>query len=48
MIIRSLTLNVRGLNDPRKLGRLRNFLQNVEGGLNVVMLQEHKLRGDRI
>lgn len=39
MIIKSLTFNIWDLNDYYKLSRSKIFLQNVEGGLDIVILQ---------
>ena len=44
MMIKIITFNVRGLNDPKKVDRLRNFFQNSQRGVDVIFLQEHKLR----
>lgn len=44
MMIKVITFNVRGLNDPRKVDRLRNYFQGNLGGADVILLQEHKLR----
>ena len=47
MIIQAVTFNVRGLNDLRKLDRLRNYFQNINGGVDIILIQEHKLRGEK-
>lgn len=47
MIIKTMTFNVRGLNEPRKIDRLRHYFQSTQGGFDVIMLQEHKLRGEK-
>lgn len=47
MIIKAITYNVRGLNDARKTDKLRHYLQNFPGGLDIILLQEHKLRGEK-
>ena len=47
MIIKAITFNVRGLNEPRKIERLRQYFQNMQGGADIIMLQEHKLRGEK-
>lgn len=47
MIIETVSFNVRGLNEPRKIDRLRNYLQNLQGGLDVILLKEHKLQGEK-
>lgn len=47
MIIKSVTFNVRGLNEPRKIERLRNYFKNMQGGADIIMLQEHKLRAEK-
>ncbi|KAG0597040.1 hypothetical protein M758_UG306600 [Ceratodon purpureus] len=41
------TLNLRGLNDPAKATRLRNYIQNLQPAPHILMLQEHKLTGDK-
>lgn len=48
MIIKVITFNVRGLNDPRKIDKLRQYFQNILGGADVILLQEHKLRGKKV
>ena len=47
MIVKAISLNVRGLNDPRKTDRLRHYFQELQGGIDVILIQEHKLRGDK-
>lgn len=47
MMIKIVTFNVRGLNEPRKIDRLRQYFQNIQGGIDVILLQEHKLRGEK-
>ncbi|KAG0573683.1 hypothetical protein KC19_VG200300 [Ceratodon purpureus] len=41
------SLNVRGLNDPAKVTRLRNYIQNLQPAPDILMLQEHKLTGEK-
>ncbi|KAG0594495.1 hypothetical protein M758_UG082400 [Ceratodon purpureus] len=41
------TLNVRGLNDPAKVSRLRNYIHNLQSAPDILMLQEHKLTGEK-
>jgi exonuclease III len=48
MIIKASSFNVRGLNEPCKINRWRNYIQTIEGGIDVIMIQEHKLRGSRL
>ena len=47
MIIKTITFNVRGLNEPRKIERLKQYFQNLHEGIDVILLQEHKLRGEK-
>ena len=44
MKLNLITLNVRGLNDPAKITRLRNYLQGLQPILDIIMIQEHKLK----
>lgn len=48
MIIKLLTFNIWDLNDYYKLSRSKIFLQNVEGGLDIVILQKYILKDDCI
>lgn len=47
MIIKSVTFNVRGLNEPRKIDRLKHYFRTLQGGADIILLQEHKLRGEK-
>lgn len=47
MILQVVTFNVRGLNDSRKIDILKNYLQKPNGGADIILLQEHKLRGEK-
>ena len=40
-----ITHNIRGLNDPDNIAKERSFLMSLTPRLDVVMIQEHKLRG---
>ena len=40
-----LTHNIRGLNDPESIAKERGFLSTLTPKADVVMIQEHKLRG---
>ena len=40
-----ITHNIRGLNDPESIAKERNFLTSLTPKVDIVMLQEHKLRG---
>ena len=40
-----ITHNIRGLNDPESIAKERNFIQSLTPRADVVMIQEHKLRG---
>ena len=42
-----LSLNVRGLNDPDKIRRLKNYLDSQIPTFDVCLLQEHKLTGQK-
>lgn len=39
-----LTHNVRGFNDPESVSKERYFLNSVTPKVDVVLIQEHKLR----
>ena len=47
MIIKTISFNDRGLNKSRKINRLHHYFQNFQGGMDVILLQEHKLRGKK-
>lgn len=47
MILKIITFNVRGLNELRKIDRLRIYFQTIQGGTDVILIQEHKLRGEK-
>ena len=40
-----ITHNIRGLNDPESIAKERGFLSMLTPKVDVVMIQEHKLRG---
>ena len=40
-----ITHNIRGLNDPENIAKEKNFLTSLTPKVDIVMLQEHKLRG---
>ena len=40
-----ITHNIRGLNDPECIAKERSFLNAITPKADVVMIQEHKLRG---
>ena len=40
-----LTHNIQGLNDPDNIAKERSFLQSLTPRIDVVLIQEHKLRG---
>lgn len=48
MNLQLLSHNVQGLNDVGKVVRLRNYLSPPLHSLDIVCLQEHKLRGPAI
>ena len=41
----SITHNIRGLNDPENFAKERCFLNSLAPMIDVVMIQEQKLRG---
>lgn len=47
MMLSIYSLNVRGLNDPAKVLRLRNYLQSLQPAPDIFLIQEHKLTGSR-
>jgi exonuclease III len=47
MLINLSTLNVRGLNDPMKTLRLRNYIKAAQPSIDTLLIQEHKLTGDK-
>ena len=40
-----ITHNIRGLNDPDNIAKERRFIKSLAPKIDVVMIQEHKLRG---
>ena len=40
-----ITHNIRGLNDPDNIAKERGFIKSLAPKIDVVMNQEHKLRG---
>ena len=40
-----ITHNIRGLNDPESITKERGFLTTLSPRADIVMIQEHKLRG---
>lgn len=40
-----ITHNIRGLNDLENITKERNFINSLIPKANIVMIQEHKLRG---
>lgn len=43
-----ITHNIRGLNDVESITKEKNFIQSLTPRVDVVMIQEHKLRGKSI
>ena len=43
-----ITHNIRGLNDPESIAKERSFLTSLIPKVDIVMLQEHKLRGNAL
>ena len=39
-----MTYNVKGLNNPKKMAKLRSYFDFVQSKLDVCFIQEHKLR----
>jgi hypothetical protein len=39
-----ITHNIRGLNDPENIAKERGFLNSLTPKVDIVMIQEHKLR----
>ena len=42
-----MTFNVKGLNDPKQIDRVRQYLEFVKPRPNIIIIQEHKLRNVR-
>ena len=40
--------NIRGLNDPECIAKERSFLNSLNPRVDIVMIQEHKLRGKAV
>ena len=40
-----ITHNIRGLNDPESITKERSFIQSLTPRVDILMIQEHKLRG---
>lgn len=47
MKLKLLSHNVQGLNNPDTITRVRNYLLPLLSQLDIVLLHEHKLRGDK-
>ena len=45
MMWATITHNIRGLNDPENIAKERRYLNAISPRVDIVMLQEHKLRG---
>ena len=45
MKLKIITHNLRGLNDPDSITKERCFLTSLAPRVDVIMIQEHKLRG---
>lgn len=43
-----ITHNIRGLTDPECIAKEKNFLNSLNPKVDIVMIQEHKLRGKAI
>ena len=43
-----ITHNIRGLNDPENIRKERCFINSVTPKVDIVMIQEHKLRGSSL
>jgi hypothetical protein len=44
----SMTHNIRGLNDPESIAKEQCFINSFRPKADIVMLQEHKLRGKNL
>jgi exonuclease III len=42
-----LSYNIRGLNDPGAVGALQHYVKGLQLGVDIFMLQEHKLRNSQ-
>ncbi|KAG0594798.1 hypothetical protein M758_UG110700 [Ceratodon purpureus] len=47
MNLNLMTLNARGLNDPGKIDKLRLYMGSTKPTIDVLLVQEHKLRGQK-
>ena len=45
MKLNIITHNIRGLNNPENITKERGFLTTLSSRVNIVMIQEHNLRG---
>lgn len=45
MKLNLLTINIRGLNDPIAVDVLQGYIRDCNPSLDIVLVQEHKLRG---
>ena len=45
MIWNIITHNIRGLNDPESIAKERGFFNSLRPRVDIVLIQEHKLRG---
>jgi exonuclease III len=47
MMLNIISLNIRGLNDPKKSLRLKRYLRTMQPQTDILLFQEHKLVGDK-
>lgn len=45
MKMQILSHNIRGLNDPKNIYMERRFINSLVPKVDIIMIQEHKLRG---
>ena len=47
MLLNLITFNIRGLNDPQKIQKLRSYIISAQSKIDVLLIQEHKLTGEK-
>ena len=48
MKVHLLSINVQGINNDTKVGVVRDYIGNLSPRVDVLCLQEYKLRGDNV
>jgi exonuclease III len=48
MLLNLTTFNIRGQNDPQKVWKLRGYIKSVQPKIDMLLIQEHKLTGEKV